>query len=192
MKRALIGSRDPHRVESSWISRNYRNLNQCSPSRLARDVLEQHRLCRWQCRIRRVRSAIVSLLLVSYPDEYVCTDLILLMFFAESKIFDPSLPLSIPFESQSHPRTLLYLPTLLLSLIPLVRYRPTTSILSSLSTALSEPFISHPPSYSHPPIRDAFVSRQEYLESGSNACRRKFARFYWDSKRGLEAELGSG
>ncbi|GAA5854697.1 hypothetical protein JCM5353_006130 [Sporobolomyces roseus] len=69
---------------------------------------------------------------------------------------------------------------------------PTTSILSSLSTALSEPFISHPPSYSHPPIKDAFVSRQEYLESGSNACRRKFARFYWDSKRGLEAELGSG
>ncbi|GAA5880812.1 hypothetical protein JCM16303_005125 [Sporobolomyces ruberrimus] len=68
---------------------------------------------------------------------------------------------------------------------------PVNAIATSLSTALSQPFISHPPSYSHPPLQEAFVSRQEYQESGSNACRRKFARFYWREK-GLEAELASG
>ncbi|GAA5900004.1 actin family protein [Sporobolomyces salmoneus] len=69
---------------------------------------------------------------------------------------------------------------------------PINAIASSLSTALSQPFVSHPPSYSHPPLHQAFVTRQEYHEMGSNACRRKFnSRFYW-SERTLAAELSSG
>ncbi|GAA5846660.1 hypothetical protein JCM3766R1_005799 [Sporobolomyces carnicolor] len=70
---------------------------------------------------------------------------------------------------------------------------PINAIATSLAIALSHPFVSHPPSYSHPPLQQAFVSRQEYQESGSNASRRKFnSRFYWKDEKSLGAELSSG
>ncbi|GAA5942621.1 actin family protein [Sporobolomyces koalae] len=68
---------------------------------------------------------------------------------------------------------------------------PTTTIASCLSIAMSPPFLLQPTSYSQGPLRDSFVTRQEYQESGSSACRRKFARFYWSDK-GLESELNRG
>ncbi|GAA6025728.1 hypothetical protein JCM11491_000707, partial [Sporobolomyces phaffii] len=67
---------------------------------------------------------------------------------------------------------------------------PIEAVTHSLSTALSPPFVSHPPCYSHPPLQHAFVSRQEYHEAGSNACRRKFARFYW-TPAALDQELAA-
>ncbi|GAA5982302.1 hypothetical protein JCM5350_006134 [Sporobolomyces pararoseus] len=74
----------------------------------------------------------------------------------------------------------------------IVSRSPINAITTSLATALSQPFVSHPPCYSHPPLQQAFVSRQEYQEMGSNACRRKFSRFYWKDERSLGMELATG
>lgn len=50
-----------YRVEPSWIGRVNSKLDQCVADRTARDVLEQYRLRRWKCWVRRVRSTTVSL-----------------------------------------------------------------------------------------------------------------------------------
>ncbi|GAA5912910.1 hypothetical protein JCM8208_002079 [Rhodotorula glutinis] len=52
---------------------------------------------------------------------------------------------------------------------------PTTSAAASAAAHLSAPA----PSHFAPPLQpNAFVTRQEYQEGGSNACRRKFGAFY--------------
>ncbi|GAA5871145.1 hypothetical protein JCM8547_001470 [Rhodosporidiobolus lusitaniae] len=69
---------------------------------------------------------------------------------------------------------------------------PTHSIALSAHSALSHPA---PLSFTHPtPLSspEAFVTKQEYQEGGSNACRRKFERFVWKSGKEVEGELGSG
>ncbi|GAA6063518.1 hypothetical protein JCM10212_004731 [Sporobolomyces blumeae] len=68
---------------------------------------------------------------------------------------------------------------------------PTTSIASSLAHALSPPLFDVPAFPGATPLSTSFVSRQEYQEAGSNACRRKFARFY-PSPKGVEDELSTG
>ncbi|GAA5980133.1 hypothetical protein JCM11641_006924 [Rhodosporidiobolus odoratus] len=75
---------------------------------------------------------------------------------------------------------------------------PINALALSASSALSYPSalsFTHPAPLSSP---EAFVTRAEYQESGSNACRRKFGRFYWKEKGkgvamgGVEEELGMG
>ncbi|GAA5917473.1 hypothetical protein JCM6882_004893 [Rhodosporidiobolus microsporus] len=68
---------------------------------------------------------------------------------------------------------------------------PITAIASSASLALQHPSAvstTHPTPLSSP---DAFVTRQEYQEGGSNAVRRKVGRFYWKGAKEVEAELGT-
>ncbi|GAA5844602.1 hypothetical protein JCM11251_002240 [Rhodosporidiobolus azoricus] len=65
---------------------------------------------------------------------------------------------------------------------------PLTAIASSAANALQYPLplsSTHPTPLSSP---EAFVTRQEYQEGGSNACRRKFGRFYWKGAKEIEAE----
>jgi len=58
-----------------------------------------------------------------------------------------------------------------------------------LEAALSAPgALERSPYLSRP---DAFLTRQEYLEGGLSACRRKFRRAYWD-QAGLEETLERG
>ncbi|GAA5879632.1 hypothetical protein JCM1840_000593 [Sporobolomyces johnsonii] len=68
---------------------------------------------------------------------------------------------------------------------------PTTATAQSISAALSAQQ-QHGHALTLPPLAESFVSRQEYQEGGSNACRRKFGRFYWAGSRALEAELAAG
>ncbi|TNY17915.1 actin-like protein ARP6 [Rhodotorula diobovata] len=60
---------------------------------------------------------------------------------------------------------------------------PTLSAAASAAAHLSAPAPSH---FSPPLQPNALVTRQEYQEGGSNACRRKFARFY---TKGAEDEV---
>ncbi|CEQ39373.1 SPOSA6832_00899, partial [Sporobolomyces salmonicolor] len=66
---------------------------------------------------------------------------------------------------------------------------PTTATVRSMSAALSS---QQGQAFTLPPLAESFVSRQEYQEGGSNACRRKFGRFYWAGSKALEAELAAG
>ncbi|GAA5952042.1 hypothetical protein JCM10213_005347 [Rhodosporidiobolus nylandii] len=75
---------------------------------------------------------------------------------------------------------------------------PTAAPALAASTALTYPSplsLTHPVPLSSP---EAFVTRAEYQEGGSNAVRRKVGRFYWKEKGGkdgegtLKGELGEG
>ncbi|BGP03131.1 Actin-related protein 6 [Rhodotorula toruloides] len=67
---------------------------------------------------------------------------------------------------------------------------PTTTIASSAASYLSLAHNSRSHAHFPTPLSpSSFVTRQEYLEAGSNACRRKFGAFYWPGGKKGDTEV---